>query len=336
MTKYTHLSLEERKLISRLHGQGLSMSEIAYIVRRDKSSVSRELKRNRGKESYNPETAERKYLMRRKKECSIEKHPALKAYILERLQEGHSPQLISGRLREYGSSIEALPYVSPETIYQWLYRPESKRGKLHKYLPRAHRVRGFKKRPHKSQIKDRTSVHKRPEHINERSEVGHWEADLIAFQKNSRHILVCYERKLRYTAAIKLPSKRAEDTIKALISFFRSLPAHLRKSVTFDNGLEFARHMDLQSKLSMKTFFCDPYASWQKGGVENMNGRLRRDLPRNTHLNALSEAELEQIIINHNLTPRACLNYKNPFEALADSLGSPIIFSFNHGVALHP
>ena len=336
MSKYTHLSLEERKLISRLHGQGLSIGKIGGILRRDKSSISRELKRNRGKEAYNPETAERKYLIRRKKECFINQNPELRNYILNRLQEGHSPQLISGRLREYGSSIENLPYVSPETIYQWLYRPQSKAKKLFKYLPRAHRVRGFRKRAHQGKIKGRVSIHQRPDHIDSRLEEGHWEADLISFRRNSQHLLVCYERTLRYTAAIKLPSKRAEDTITALVAFFRSLPNHLRKSVTFDNGLEFARHMDLQSILSMQTFFCDTYASWQKGGVENMNGRLRRDLPRKTDLNALSEDELEQIIINHNLTPRACLNYKNPFEALAESLNSPIIFSFNHGVALHP
>ena len=336
MSKYTHFSLEERKLISRLYDQGLSMGEIGRILRRCKSSISREVKRNRGKERYNPETAERKYLIRRKKECFINQNSDLRSYILARLQEGHSPQLISGRLKEYGPSIEKLPYISPEAIYQWLYRPQSKAEKLFKYLPRAHRVRGFRKRAHRGKIKDRVSIHQRPDHIDSRSEVGHWEADLISFRRNSQHILVCYERTLRYTAAVKLPSKRAEDTIKALVAFFKSLPRHLRKSITFDNGLEFAKHMDLHSLLSMKTFFCDTYASWQKGGVENMNGRLRRDLPRKTDLNSLSESELEQIIINHNLTPRACLNYKTPIEALAESLNSPIILSFNHGVALHP
>lgn len=334
MRKYTHLGLEERKLISRFHKQGLSIGEMSRVLRRAKSTISREIKRNQGQKSYNPETAERKYLVRRQRECFINKHPKLRSYIIDRLREGHSPQLISGRLKTYGSTIENLPYINPESIYQWLYRPNSKREKLYKYLPRAHRLRGFRKRTHRGGIKERVSIHHRPSHIGSREESGHWEADLISFRRNSQHILVCYERTLRYTAAIKLSSKTAEETVQKLIAFFKALPNHLRKSITFDNGLEFARHMDLRKALGMETYFCDTYASWQKGGIENMNGRLRRDLPRRTDLKTLSQEELEQIVINHNLTPRACLNYKNPLEALALLLNSPIIFSFTRGVAL--
>ncbi len=335
MRKYTHLSLEERKLISRFHEQGLSMGEMSGILRRSKSTLSREIKRNQGQKAYIPETAERKYLVRRQKECFIDKNPHLRSYIIARLQEGHSPQLIAGRLKRYGKEAENLPYINAESIYQWIYRPQSKQEKLYKYLPRAHRVRGFRKRTHRGGIQERVSIHDRPSHIETKAEAGHWEADLISFRRNSQHILVCYERTLRYTAAIKLTSKTAQETVQALIAFFRAFPKRLRRSVTFDNGLEFAAHMGLSDSLGMKTYFCDTYASWQKGGVENMNGRLRRDLPRKTDLRSLSQSDLEQILINHNLTPRACLNYKNPFEALAQLLNSPIIFSFNKGVPLH-
>ena len=132
-----------------------------------------------------------------------------------------------------------------------------------------------------------------------------------------------------------MKNKTAAETLKALLDFFQALPKELVKSITFDNGTEFARHQDLAQFLQVETFFCDTYASWQKGGIENMNGRFRRDLPRSTNLKALPDAELEQIVLNHNMTPRKCLNALSPIEALAKHMGKDIIFSFNKGVALH-
>ena len=113
-----------------------------------------------------------------------------------------------------------------------------------------------------------------------------------------------------------------------------AIPLHLRRSITFDNGMEFAYHWKLRSALKIQTYFCDVYASWQKGGVENMNGRIRRDIPRKTDLSSLTEQDLELIMINHNLTPRKVLAGKTPIEALAHHLGHAIFFSFNKGVLL--
>lgn len=251
--------------------------------------------------------------------------------MIERLQEGFSPELISLRLKCF-SHIENIRYINPESLYQWLYNPTQKKQKLYKYLPQHHGARGRRKRV--GIIQNRISIHERPETVNNRDSIGHWEADLLSFLQNRQHALVIHERKTRYTALIKLTSKKAEETFKALLIFFESLPAHLRKSVTFDNGMEFSLHDLLKAKLGIKTYFCDVYASWQKGGIENMNGRLRRDLPRKTDIANISDADLEQILLTHNLMPRKVLNGYSPIESLANHLGKSIVFSFNHSVAL--
>jgi len=331
MKKYTHLNDEERVLISHYHDKGRSIGEIARRLGRNKSSVSRELRRNSNKEAYKAETATRRYLARRQKGRKIDRDDALKAYILERLHEGFSPELIALRLKTFGH-LEGISYINPESIYQWLYLPSQKREKLYRLLLCHHGRRGRRRRVHRSKIKERTSIHERPIEAQERADVGHWEVDLMCFRRNSQHLLVMHERKTRYTATVKLQRKTAEATISAILKVFKSLPRHLIKSVTFDNGMEFAHHLEIRQQLNVPTYFCDVYASWQKGGIENMNGRLRRDLPRKTDLFKMGDEELEH---GHNLTPRKVLNGLSPIEALAKLQGKNIVFLFNKAVALH-
>lgn len=156
----------------------------------------------------------------------------------------------------------------------------------------------------------------------------------MCFRANTQHMLVIHERVTRYMVTVKLDSKTADETLTALLSFFESLPQHLVKSVTSDNGMEFAKHVELAQKLGIETYFCDVYASWQKGGIENRNGRLRRDLPRKTDLWSLPEYDLGQILLGHNLMPRKILDGMSPLEALAKHMGRSIAFLFNQGVAL--
>ena len=257
----------------------------------------------------------------------------MKAYILERLHEGFTPELISLRLKTFGK-LEGISYINHESIYQWIYQPSQRKEKLHKFLPCCHARRGRRKRAHRGRIPDRTPIHERPEVVNAREEVGHWEADLMSFRGNSQHMLVVHERLTRYTVAIKLENKTAAETLSALLNFFESLPEKLIKSVTFDNGMEFAKHKEITNQLGVPTYFCDVYASWQKGGIENMNGRFRRDLPRKTDLLNMSEEELEQIVLGHNLMPRKVLGGISPLEALAKQMDRTIVFLFNQGVAL--
>lgn len=333
MRIYTHLSLEERTLISHYHDNGISIRQISALIGRNASTISRELSRNSNQTAYVPNTARRRYLARRARSCQLDQNPELQRYVVERLQEGISPELISLRLKHFGH-LEEIPFISHESIYQWLYQKPQKKQKLHKLLRRSHATRGRRKRATRSTIKHRTPIHERPQEANDRSEVGHWEVDLMAFLRNSQHILVVHERVTRYTAAVKLANKTAAETLKALICFFESLPKDLVKSITFDNGTEFARHMDLAKFLKVQTYFCDTYASWQKGGIENMNGRFRKDLPRSTDIKAMTDNDFQQIILNHNMTPRKCLKAKSPIETLASHLGKDIIFSFKQGVAL--
>jgi len=333
MRNYTHLSPEERALISHYHDNGISLRSISRLIGRNPSSISRELKRNSNVLNYKPDTAHKRYLARRTRPCALDKDASLREYVLDRLREGISPELIALRLKNFGH-LEGIAYISHESIYQWLYKPAQKKQKLHKLLIQAHGKRGRRKRATRSAIKDRVPIHERPETANKRQEVGHWEADLMAFLRNSQHILVVHERVTRFTATLKLANKTAAETLKCLIAFFECLPENIVKSITFDNGGEFAKHMDLAQLMQAQTYFCDTYASWQKGGIENMNGRLRRDLPRSTNIKNMTNQDLEQITLNHNMTPRKCLAGLSPIEALAKHMNKDIIFLFSRGVAL--
>lgn len=148
----------------------------------------------------------------------------------------------------------------------------------------------------------------------------------MSFLKNSQHILVLRERKTMFTCSVPLPSKSALLTVEAMIGCLEKIPPEARKSLTFDNGNEFAAHSKLLEALGIPSFFCDPYASWQKGGVENTNGRLRRDLPRKTDIYKMSKEEFDETILNYNTTPRKSLGWLTPLEAFNKNL---------QGVALH-
>ena len=336
MEKYTYLSLDERVLISHYHDSGVSSSQIARKLGRHKSTISRELRRNANKARYKPKTAHKRYVARRQRPCFLDQDLDLQRYVLERLYEGFTPELISLRLKRMGN-IEQIKYVNHESIYRWLYQPNQKKQKLYNLLPQHHAKRGRRKRVHRSQIKHRMPIQDRPVAVETRQSIGHWEADLMSFKQNRQHMLVIHERKTRYTAAIKLKTKKADETLETLLSFLKTLPRHLRQTVTFDNGMEFSLHHQLNKKLGIKTYFCDVYASWQKGGIENMNGRLRRDLPRKTDLLSMADEDLQQILFSHNLMPRKVLNGYSPLEVLAKHLGRVILFSFNHQtVATHP
>lgn len=332
MCQYTHLSVEERILISHYLGQGGSICSIAGKLGRSKSTISQEVRRNKNKHGYNPQTANKKYLLRRRRPLLLEKNTALRAYVVERLQEGHSPELIACRLKNYPE--KGIPYINHNSIYAWLYLKPQKEERLYKLLPRGKATRGRRKKIHRGKIRDRVSLTERPSEALDRMQAGHWEADLLSCKRNTQHLLVLHERCSRYTASLKLENKTAAHTFSRILGFLRTLPEHLRRTMTFDNGLEFAQHWKLSDALGIQTYFCDVYASWQKGGIENMNGRLRRDLPRKIDLSLLTEQDLEQIMINHNLTPRKVLGGKTPIEALAHHLGHAIFFSFNQGVLL--
>jgi len=266
MTEYGHITLDEREQIALFRVQGFGPCKIARELGRPASTISRELKRNSNQDgSYRSGSAEGRYFYRRRRERLLDQTPELAAFVRERLQDGWTPEQISGWLR---AGNEALPSLSYETIYDWIF--SLKDENLYLYLPSK---RGSKRgrrarRKTRSTIADRASIHDRPVEINGRERVGHWEGDLIICHR-TRPILVLKERKSRYVIATKLSGKTAAETAGAIIDIFRRLNPEIRKSITFDNGGEFAKHKLIKKACKVSTWFCDAYASWQKGAVEN-------------------------------------------------------------------
>jgi IS30 family transposase len=323
----THLELEERERLAALKAEGLSLRAIAARLGRAASTISRELRRNalpRG--GYLPVHAEGCYRERRQRPAILERDAKLARFVRERLLEGWTPEQIAGWLKR-GEERGQRP-VATETIYAFVHRAGQKAEKLWKLLPRGRARRGRRRaRQSRGSIAERRSIHDRPAAVEGRREAGHWEGDLLIC-KRTRPVLVLKERKTRFVLAARLAGKSAAETVAVMMAVFRRLDPRLRASITFDNDTAFARHGLLASACAMTTWFCDAYASWQKGAVENANGRLRRDLPRELDLDALTDADLQEVVLTHNLTPRKCLGFLTPLQALLGELGSDVRIRF--------
>jgi transposase, IS30 family len=328
MCCYLHLSEDERDQIAVLQASGQSIGAIAKALSRAKSTVSRELSRNslpNGR--YSPLLAAGAYQLRRRREAVIEKDQPLEAFVHDRLAEGWTPEQISGWLK--AGNERRLRVIGCETIYAFIYRAAQKAHELWRYLTRRHkRRRPRRARPSRDTIKDRASIHDRPKTIETRGEAGHWEGDLIIC-KRTRPVLVLHERKSRITLAARLTGKTAAETISIMLAVFGRIDPVLRKSITFDNDTTFAHHGLLGTMRHMTTWFCDAYASWQKGGIENANGRLRRWLPRQIDIDRMSDEEIQDIVLTANLTPRKCLGFKTPFQAILKELGKDVQVRFS-------
>jgi transposase, IS30 family len=327
MSGGTHLRLEERERPAAFRAEGLSLRASAARLGRAASTVSRELRRNAlPKGGYLPVHAEGCYLERRQRPAVLERDERLGRFVRERLLEGWTPEQIAGWLKR--GEERGLRPVSFETIYAFIHRAGQKAERLWRLLPRGRAKRGRRRaRQPRNVIAERRSIHDRPEGVEGRQEAGHWEGDLLICRR-TRPVLVLKERKTRFVLAARLAGKSAAETVAIMMAVFRRLDPRLRSSVTFDNDTAFARHGLLASACSMATWFCDAYASWQKGAVENANGRLRRDLPRDLDLDVLTDAELQEIVLSHNLTPRKCLGFLTPVQALLGELGRDVRIRF--------
>jgi IS30 family transposase len=327
MGSYVQLRYEEREKMAQLWLSKPSITEIAKALGRSKSTISRELKRNQAPPGqYWPDTAQRFTLRRRQRACRIDQDEPLREFIINKLCCHYwTPEQIAAWLKYRQKE---LPALSHESIYAWIYSKSQKKEKLWKFLPRHKAKRGLRKCKGAgvSRIPNRVSIHERPKAVDKKKNFGNWEGDLMSFLKNSQHILVVRERKTMFTYSAPLLSKKAIETAEALMRYMKTIPPEARKTMTFDNGGEFAAHEKLLQELGIPSFFCDPYASWQKGGVENTNGRLRRDLPRKTDIKNMSKEEFDEVILNYNMTPRKSLGWLTPLEAFNKNL---------HRVALH-
>ena len=319
--KYEQLSLEDRCTIARLREAGKTIRQIAAVMDRQASTIARELKRNSGSRvGYLPSYAEQQAKSRRWRGSRLLRRPKLQTLVLSRLAQGWSPVQVAGRLkREQGH-----PVISYESIYRFIDAQirRTKDYSWRHYLPRGKTQRGWRGRKGGSSvnhIQGRVAIGQRPAYINQRRQAGHWEADLMLFAKYGQAVLVTHERRSRLLVLARQPNKAAEPVAAKLIDLFGSLPKTLRRTITFDNGTEFAYHQRLH-KLSMRTFFCDPHAPWQKGGIENAIGRMRRGLPRKTDLATLPEQRLLSLVRSYNHTPRKCLDFETPAEVFLEKL----------------
>lgn len=315
--QFDHLGLTERCEIYRLRADGKSLGRIATMMKRSKSTISRELRRNvlsPGAE-YRPDLADRMSWARKLRGSKLERLTPLRDYVLERLAMGQSPEQICGRARLEGSEHS----LTPETIYGWIYSSTGRKRRLHKYLTKGKAKRGRRSRKNRTEppIPDRLPIHWRPIKAHTRAEPGHWEADLVHFAGQRSPLLTCTDRKSRFLMMERLPDKTADTTATSLKAMFMALPKRLRKTMTVDNGGEFWHHQ----KLPVRTYFCDPHAPWQRGSIENANGVLRRWLPRKTRINQFTDRDINDIMWTYNTTPRKCLGYLTPLEAMAKSMG---------------
>ena len=322
MGSYRQLKYEEREKLAELWQSKSSITQIAKALGRSKSTISREVRRNQAPPGqYWPDTAHKLSLKRRQRLCRLDRDEGLREFVLRQLRcHFWTPEQISGWLKYRQKAIDP---ISHESIYAWLYKREQKKEKLWKFLPRHKAKRGLRKNKGAgiSRIPNRISIHARPKAVENKKNFGHWEADLISFLKNSQHAAVVRERTSMFVLSAPLLSKKAFATSDVLIGLMKRLPPEARKSMTYDNGGEFACHERVNKAVGTASYFCDPYASWQKGGVENSNGRLRRDLPRNTDIKNMSQEEFDEVILNYNTTPRKSLGWLTPLEAFNKNLG---------------
>jgi len=319
--QYEQLSLDERIEIYRLDRAGMSGRKIAGAIGRHHTTVGRELRRNSTPTKiwpggYAPRRAHDLALRRRRWDCrfKLARQPDLRELVKNGLAMGCSPEQIAGRLaRDHGHTM-----ISPESIYRYIYHRSAQKDYWHRLLPR-HKARrgrqGLRGGSPASFIKQRRPISERPQEAEQRTQPGHWEADYMLFAKYGQNVLVLHERQTRFTILDKPPHRKAALTARRISHKLSQLPEHLRRTISFDNGTEFAEHHRLHDSLGVQTFFCDVRCPWQKGSVENTIGRLRRMLPRKTNLDAISHSQLRALAHRLNNIPRKCLDFRTPAEA---------------------
>lgn len=306
---YRHLGEQERGVIYRMRKAGKTQTEIAEAIGFSQSAVSKEMIRNCGLRSYRPKQAQEKALerkrskarRRRKLECDLQE------LVESRVMMKHSPEQISGALAKSGIEI------SHETIYRHIAADKKAGGELFRQLRingrRRYRRRNRAGRDNK--VPDRKGLEKRPKVVDRRARYGDWEADLIEGAKGSGFLLSLYERKSRLGLLIRLSSKEASSTAHEII---RALKRYRVRTITYDNGLEFSKHGEVSKALKAEGYFCQPYHSWEKGGVENFNGLVRQYFPKGSDFCSITPERLKDVEKEINERPRKILNFKSPAE----------------------
>jgi IS30 family transposase len=313
MENYTQLTSKERRQIYSFLDMGMSKTDIARRLGRNKSTIYREIKRNKEENSYFPGIAQQKADIRKQKErcCKLQKVPALYEYILRHLKTGWSPEQISGRMRLENKSY----YVCHETIYRYIYRQRSNDLYQHLHYKKMRRGIRFGRKSRACRYGDIRLIDKRPNEIATRETFGHWEGDSVVFsQTRKQSIATLVERKSRAVAIIKNQDIKSTTVMNNIKSRFVTLPKKAAITITFDQGSEFAYYRIIEMETDCRVFYCRVRSPWEKGGNENMNGRIRRYLPLNTDIESVEQEQLDRLAQKLNNTPRKCLGYETPRE----------------------
>ena len=322
--KHRRLTHKERVQIETLLIQNKSKSDIAKIINRARSTITREINKwvYSKEEKYDADlahwSAKDNYLNKRNLD-KISSHSLLKFFVYKGLLNGWTPEQISGRLKELFPN-DPIMSISHEAIYRHIYtRPQARLNKkLIKLLVRkkTRRRPSKKRRGTGSKIINQVSIDNRPEHIELRQEVGHWEGDLIIGKNHKSAIGTIVERKTRYTLIVKLKSKKANEVAQMFSKILNKLNPIYKKTMTYDNGLEMAKHEKITKNTGMKIYFAHPYSSWERGTNENTNGLIRRYLPKGTDFNQIDQEMLMEIQQKLNNRPRKIISYKTPQEMM--------------------
>ncbi len=303
-----HLRETERGVIYRMRKEGKTQREIATAIGFSQSAVSKELKRNSGPRGYRPGQAQRLATKRKRLRKSRPRVIVgeVREEIEQRLRAKQSPQQIRGAMHRLGGG------PSHETIYQHIMADKKAGGDLWSHLRiNSRRRRRPRVKASRERIAGRRGLELRPKVVERRQRYGDWEADLIEGRKGTGYLLSLYERKSRLGKLVKLERKGSEETTQAII---QALANYRVRTVTYDNGLEFAGHLEVTRRLGAKGYFCAPYHSWEKGGVENFNGLVRQYFPKGTDFRAIGAEELSRVERELNERPREILDFTRPID----------------------
>lgn len=323
---HRHLSSEERFAIEQLLLYGCGYREIGRRLKRHRSTIQREVARNGPRHAGDVYNGERAGRLARERRCRRRHrrrrdHAPLRDYVHRGLRLDWSPEQIAGRLRRDHPRSPRMR-IAHETIYRWVYRDAADGGELHTHLRRRHRKRRKQGRygTGRGLIPGRVSIHDRPAVAGTRRRHGDWEGDLVEGKRGTGGVVTLVERRSRFIAAARLPGKSAGPVADRIVELLQPLPRRWRRTLTLDNGKEFAAFRRIEDDTGIAVYFADPYAAWQRGANENGNGLLRQYLPKGVDMKTVSDARLASALETINHRPRKCLAYRTPVEVLKASL----------------
>ena len=319
--KYKQLTLEQRYQLSALLKSQMSQRCIATALGVHESTISRELKRNRGKRGYRPKQANDFALTRRYHSAKAVKWtPSLQSQVVSKLKQQWSPEQIANVLLCQGDHC-----ISHERIYQFIWADKQEGGQLYRRLRCSHRKhrRRYGSHDHRGKIAHRVGIEKRPKIVDKRVRIGDWEIDTLIGKRHQGAIVSIVERKSLFTLLAKVSAKQAKKVSRQTIKLLTPYQS-LVHTVTGDNGQEFSDHQTIAKALSAQFYFADPYCSWQRGTNENTNGLVRQYLPKQTNFKKISKQKVQRVMDKLNNRPRKSLNYQTPNQVFQQALAQTL------------